>query len=204
MVVPPVTDPPTLVGSTVTVVVDEFSAGQTPFWTTALNWVVCDKVTEVYVKPVFIISVHVLNGDTELCHFTTVPVCPAKVNVPLVLPEQMVVPPVTPPPKLSTLKLPVLESPSTLIVTRPEYPQGIITESVLEFWNLIFPVKSAALPIVTPLNSTLEVDKNPEPVIVIIEPGVPEAGETLVMGPVNRVLLNLVLKESFSTEFEKV
>ena len=61
---------------------------------------VCDKVTEVYVKPVFAISVHVLKGATELCHFTTVPVCPAKVNVPLVLPEQMVAPPVTAPPTL--------------------------------------------------------------------------------------------------------
>jgi hypothetical protein len=153
---------------------------------------------------VFITSVHELKGDTELCHFTTVPVCPAKVNVPLVLPEQMVVPPVTPPPTPSTLKLPGLESPSTLIITEPKYPQGIITLSSPEFSKVIFPVRSAALPIVTPLNSTLEVDENPEPVIVIVEPAIPEAGKTLVMGPVNKLLLNLVLEESFSTEFEKV
>ena len=48
----------------------------------------------------WLISFHVLNGATELCHFTTVPVCPAKVNKPLVLPEQIVVPPITDPPTL--------------------------------------------------------------------------------------------------------
>ena len=47
---------------------------------------------------VFTISVQVLNGDTELCHLTMVPVYPDKVSNPLLLPEQMVVPPVTVPP----------------------------------------------------------------------------------------------------------
>ena len=39
-----------------------------------------------------------LNGETELCHLTTVPVFPDSVSRPLVLPEQMVVPPETVPP----------------------------------------------------------------------------------------------------------
>ena len=39
-VVPPVTVPPTEIGSTVTVVSVEFSAAQTPLWTVALNLVV--------------------------------------------------------------------------------------------------------------------------------------------------------------------
>ena len=40
IVVPPVTVPPTEIGSTVTVVSAEFSAPQTPLWTVALNLVV--------------------------------------------------------------------------------------------------------------------------------------------------------------------
>ena len=68
---------------------------------------VCVSTPEVYVVRVFAISVHVLNGDTELCHFTTVPVCPESVSRPLLLPGQMVEPPVTVPPMLkgSTLTL---------------------------------------------------------------------------------------------------
>ena len=44
------------------------------------------------------ISDQVLNGVTELCHLTTVPVYPATVSNPLVFPAQMVEPPVTVPP----------------------------------------------------------------------------------------------------------
>jgi len=47
MVVPPVTDPPTEVGSTVTVVATELARLQTPLVTTALNWVVCVSAPEV-------------------------------------------------------------------------------------------------------------------------------------------------------------
>ena len=54
----------------------------------------------MYVVRVFAISVHTLNGDTELCHFTTVPVCPESVSRPLLLPEQMLVAPDTVPPML--------------------------------------------------------------------------------------------------------
>jgi hypothetical protein len=43
-------------------------------------------------------SLQVLYGETELCHFTTVPVWPAKVSVPLVLPMQTLAAPVTAPP----------------------------------------------------------------------------------------------------------
>ena len=42
--------------------------------------------------------VQVLNGDTEDSQRTIEPVCPLNVNVPLVEPEQIVVPPVTEPP----------------------------------------------------------------------------------------------------------
>ena len=47
---------------------------------------------------VFARSVQVSNGETELCHLTTDPVWPESVKRPLVLPEQIFVPPVTVPP----------------------------------------------------------------------------------------------------------
>ncbi len=42
-------------------------------------------------------SVQVVNGETELCHFITVPIFPVKVSNPLVFPVQIAVPPVTVP-----------------------------------------------------------------------------------------------------------
>ena len=39
-----------------------------------------------------------MNGEVLLCHLTTDPVWPESVSKPLVLPEQIVVPPVTVPP----------------------------------------------------------------------------------------------------------
>ena len=60
---------------------------------------------------VLAISVHVLNGDTELCHLITTPVCPERVSKPLVLPEQIVVPPDT---------LPPIEAGSTVTVVADE------------------------------------------------------------------------------------
>jgi hypothetical protein len=50
------------------------------------------------VVEVLVIDVQVLNGDTELSHLITEPDCPLKVSVPLVDPEQMVLPPATLPP----------------------------------------------------------------------------------------------------------
>ena len=44
------------------------------------------------------ISVHVENGDTEDCHFVTLPVFPLKVSTPLLLPEHISFPPATEPP----------------------------------------------------------------------------------------------------------
>jgi hypothetical protein len=44
------------------------------------------------------ISVHVVNGETEYCHFVTLPVFPLKVSTPLLLPEHISVPPATAPP----------------------------------------------------------------------------------------------------------
>jgi hypothetical protein len=85
-------------GFTVTVVADELAVEQLPLWTTALNWVVCVNTPAVYVAEVFAISIHVLKGETELCHLMIVPVYPDNVSKPLVFPEQMVVPPETLPP----------------------------------------------------------------------------------------------------------
>ncbi len=53
-----------------------------------------------------------MKGDTELCHFTTVPVWPERVNKSLVLPEHMVVPPDT---------LPPAEAGSTVTVVGDEF-----------------------------------------------------------------------------------
>ena len=47
---------------------------------------------------VFAISVQSVKGEVELCHLTMVPVWPESVKSPLVLPKQIVVPPVTVPP----------------------------------------------------------------------------------------------------------
>jgi hypothetical protein len=49
----------------------------------------------VYVNAVFVISVQEENGEIELCHFTTEPIFPDKVNKPLVFPKQIIEPPVT-------------------------------------------------------------------------------------------------------------
>jgi hypothetical protein len=65
------------------------------------------------VVAVLAISVHVLNGDTELCHLITTPVCPERVSKPLVLPEQIVVPPDT---------LPPIEAGSTVTTLKSDFP----------------------------------------------------------------------------------
>ena len=59
---------------------------------------VCVSALLVYVVLVFAMSVHVVNGEVDDCHFLTIPVLPLKVNVPLVEPEQIVDPPFTLPP----------------------------------------------------------------------------------------------------------
>ena len=51
---------------------------------------------------------HTVNGATELSHLTTLPVLPVSVNVPLVEPVQMVVPPLTLPPLLVGLTVTVV------------------------------------------------------------------------------------------------
>ena len=97
LVAAPVTVPPTEVGSIDTVVAAEVAVEQAPLCTTALNCVATVKAPEVYVVAVLAISLQVL-PSVELCHLVTVPVWPARVNTPLVLPLQTVVPPVTVPP----------------------------------------------------------------------------------------------------------
>ena len=69
--VPPVTEPPTVKGLTVTVVAVEFAASQTPLLTTALNWVVAVNTPEVYVATVFVISVHDVPSVDD-CHLVIV------------------------------------------------------------------------------------------------------------------------------------
>ena len=53
--------------------------------------------------------VHVVNGATDLSHLTTLPVLPLNVNVPLVEPVQMSVPPVTLPPVDAGLTVTVVD-----------------------------------------------------------------------------------------------
>ena len=98
--VPPVTAPPTEAAFTVTKVGTEVVTEQVPLCTTALNWVDCVKATEVYVVAILGLetALQVVNGDTEFSHLTTLPTLPARVKLPLVLPLQIVVPPVTAPP----------------------------------------------------------------------------------------------------------
>ena len=50
---------------------------------------------------VFAISVQLVNGAIDLCHRITVPTFPESVSRPLVLPVQIVVPPVTVPPTVA-------------------------------------------------------------------------------------------------------
>jgi hypothetical protein len=109
-------------GFTVTVVAVEFAVEQLPLWTTALNCVVCVSAPDVYVVAVLIISVQELNGEIELCHLTTVPLFPDKVSNPLVVPEQIVVPPVTAPPTdkgkiVNEVAVAALSHPLTVCVT---------------------------------------------------------------------------------------
>ena len=59
---------------------------------------VCVNAPDVYVDAVLVIVVHEVNGETELSQLSIDPVFPLRVNIPLVEPEQMAVPPVTDPP----------------------------------------------------------------------------------------------------------
>ena len=69
---------------------------------------VCVSAPDVCVVVVLLILVHVVNGATELSHLTTLPVLPDKVNVPLVAPEQIVVPPLTLPPAVAGVTVTVV------------------------------------------------------------------------------------------------
>jgi hypothetical protein len=52
----------------------------------------------VYEVVVLLMAVQLVKGETEDSHLVTVPVCPLRLSVPLVDPEQMVLPPLTDPP----------------------------------------------------------------------------------------------------------
>ena len=105
----PVTVPPTEVGSIDTVVAAEVAVEQAPLCTTALNCVATVKAPEVYVVAVLAISLQVL-PSVELCHLVTVPVWPARVNTPLVLPEHISLLPATEPPILTASTVMVVDA----------------------------------------------------------------------------------------------
>ena len=71
---PPLTEPPTEVGSTVTVVEDELSIKQLPFLTTALKIVVDVSAADVYVSIVLVIGFQVEPPFVELTHPKILPV----------------------------------------------------------------------------------------------------------------------------------
>ena len=64
---------------------------------------------DVCVAVVLLMPVHVVNGATELSHLTTLPILPLSVNVPLVAPEQIVVPPLTLPPAVAGVTVTVVD-----------------------------------------------------------------------------------------------
>ena len=96
---------------------------------------------------VFAIGLKVENGATALSHLTIDPVYPAKVSKPLVLPEQIVVPPVAPP---------GIVSGATIIVIELEVAFGTLTQALLETTahvttSLLFNVLLANVAVVTVL-----------------------------------------------------
>lgn len=109
MAEPPVTVPPTAAGVTVTVVEPELAEAHDPLCTTARNCVVAVIVPVTNVLVVLLMVVHVVNGDTDDSHLTTLPVSPLRVSVPPVEPEQIVDPPVTDPPVLGGLTVMVVD-----------------------------------------------------------------------------------------------
>lgn len=110
-------------GVTVTSVVSEIIAAHAPLFTIARKRVVCESAPDVKVVDVIAVSVYELKGDTAYCQLVTEPVCPDKVRTADVLPEQMVVPPLTSPPTVSGL---------TVIVMVFEVAFGTLTQGLLE------------------------------------------------------------------------
>ena len=79
------TDPPIVVGLTVILTLLEFTAGHSPFFTTARNQVSAVKLpifAGVSVVDVIMISVGALKSEVEeRCHLTTAPVFPLSVRL---------------------------------------------------------------------------------------------------------------------------
>jgi hypothetical protein len=71
---PPVTDPPTVAGSTVTVASAELAEEHTPLVITARYFVVAVKSVAVRVVVVFAMSTGVTQLSVDDCHFVMVPV----------------------------------------------------------------------------------------------------------------------------------
>ena len=110
IVVPPVTVPGTAAGSTVTVAAAAYLM-QTPLVTTALNCVVAVNAPDVKVTASAVPDMSVQSVPfSDDCHPVIVPVYDPKVKRPLVLPEQIVVPPVTVPPTAGASTVTVVKS----------------------------------------------------------------------------------------------
>ena len=102
----------------------------------------------MYVVEVFVISVGLVNAALfALCHLTTVPVCPANVNNPELLPEQIVEPPVTVPPTVKGLTVIVIE----LDVALGELTQGLLDTISQVTTSLFANVLEANVEVVTAL-----------------------------------------------------
>ena len=95
-----------------TVVASELTGSQLPLWITALKWVVTVNGPDVYVADVAPSIADQLVPSTDDSHLVTSPVFPLRVSRPLVLPVQIIVPPLTVPPTFSG---------STVIFTEAEF-----------------------------------------------------------------------------------
>lgn len=98
MLLVPLIVPPTLAGSTVTVVKVAVAAGQGPLCTTARTRVVAVRFGKEKVFVELVLLHQSVNGSAAYSHLKISPVYPDKVKVPELAPEQILVPPLTAPP----------------------------------------------------------------------------------------------------------
>jgi hypothetical protein len=137
-VVLPATVPPTETGLTVIVASGEFAEEHTPLVITAWYFVVAVKLVAVRVVVVFAISTGVTQLSVDDCHLIIVPICPDKVSVVLLVPEQTVVLPATVPPTETGL---------TVIVASVEFAEEH-TPLVTTAWYFVVEVKLVAIRVV--------------------------------------------------------
>ena len=123
-VAPPVTEPPTLAGSTVMVAEVELASAQLPLLTTARYCVVDVRLVAVKVVKVLTIGVQVVPSGED-SHLMMEPVWEVNVNKVLLVPVQTVAPPLTEPPTVAgdTVTVPEVElaSEQLPLLTTPRY-----------------------------------------------------------------------------------